>query len=115
MARNDRMRRRLIKLWLEDNGCHFCGRPTILVVSPGELKGKCRQITHFPERATIDHLNSKLSVTRIQRHDGVPQTVLACYECNQRRSREEQAALPPQELRRRSARQYASRPRLAVE
>lgn len=114
MADNERMRRRLIRLWLADRRCYFCRRPTVLVVSPGGRKPTNKKnLDHFPERASIDHLHSRFSENRKQLH-GIETTVLACYECNQRRGREEQAAIPTEELNRRSGRvvtkQFAAQP-----
>lgn len=48
--------------------------------------------------ATIDHLDTRLSGRRGST-PGVERTVLACYDCNNRRNREEQKATPI-ELRR---------------
>jgi hypothetical protein len=57
---------------------------------PAGAVGRMRHGAAFPEMATIDHLDSRLSSDRRQHHDGQPRTVLACYACNQRRSVEEQ-------------------------
>lgn len=104
MAHNGRHRRRLLKLWHEDNRCHFCNQPTILVLAPSGVSGRLRHIVQFAERATIDHLHSRLSGRKTQINDGTESTVLACYECNQRRNDEEQSALPIDELHRRGKR-----------
>ena len=46
--------------------------------------------------ATIDHLCSRLDPERLKR-TREPKTVLSCYQCNQKRSIKEQAALTPEE------------------
>ena len=90
-----RLRERLRKLWDENPHCHWCNRATILcLVPPGAY---CRP---FHNRATIDHLNSRLSENR-GKEEGT-QTVLSCWKCNNERSKEEQSKLPIEELRRRS-------------
>ncbi len=104
MAHTGRNRRRLIRLWLEDCRCHWCEQPTVLLVAPPGGTGKVRHASSYPERATIDHLYSRLNGQRRQVVDGTETTVLVCYKCNQRRCREEQAALPLAELHQRSGR-----------
>lgn len=104
MSHGRRNVQRLITLWRRNCLCHWCKRATVLVVVPAGTTGQHLHATQFNERATIDHLHSRLSGRRKQRNDGVEQTVLACYKCNQRRCREEQAALPIEELNRRSGR-----------
>ena len=80
-----RLRRRLIRLWHDDPTCYWCGNSTVLIISQEGFPG-------FPRRATIDHLNSRLSGKR-NCNGSVPQTVLACYACNQHRANKEVAAL----------------------
>ncbi len=106
MGNKRRTATRLIALWLaSDAKCHWCGNPTVLFVVPPKSPARVRRHgAQFPDRATIDHLDSKLSSERKQRNDQRPRTVLACYECNQSCCREEQAALPKEELRRLSGR-----------
>ena len=101
MSHKGRNRRRLIKLWLEDYRCFWCKRPTILVVVP---PGEFRDVPDFSRKATTDHLYSRLDAQRGKAKAGVEQTVLACFECNQRRCCEEQKELPIEELHRRSGR-----------
>jgi len=103
MSHSGRLRRRLISLWRADRRCYWCGRETVLRVFPRCAKSSVRPPPSCPEQATIDHLYSRLSGKRQQTYN-TETTVLACYECNQRRCREEQAALPVSELHRRSGR-----------
>lgn len=102
MSHNGRNRRRLIKLWLKNCECHWCKRPTVLCLPPPGVVGGMRHAPDFPARATIDHVHSRLSAERGKCDD--VNTVLACFVCNQRRGREEEAALPVEELHRRSGR-----------
>lgn len=95
-------RNRLIRLWQKDNCCHWCKEPTVLVVAPPGQSGKMRHAPMFDERATIDHLNSRLSGQRHEVSDWTELTVLSCSKCNQERNRQEELALPIEELHRRS-------------
>ena len=106
MSHNGKNRLKLIGLWQDNCHCHFCGQPTVLVITPPEASRyqHFRHAPHFATRATLDHLRSKLNSLRQQPCDGKKRIVLACYKCNQRRCREEQAALPIEELHRRSGR-----------
>src|SRR5882672_3707588 len=83
-----------LKLHQTDSKCHWCGRETILTNIP-EIHGEPN-----PLMATIDHLVSRYHPQRWVRRDITK--VLACYECNSRRAREETDALPKDELVRRS-------------
>lgn len=82
-----------LKLWQFDCRCHWCKRPTKLLHIP-EIKGEAD-----PLMATIDHLVSRYSPERWVKRDRTK--VLACYECNTKRSYEETASLSKEELRRR--------------
>lgn len=83
---NDRHRRkkeRLLRLWLKDPKCHWCGRTTLYCLP---LKG----FGSLPEQATTEHLNSRLSGKRSCNNDNrEKRIVLACYECNHKRGMEE--------------------------
>jgi len=88
MKSREQRRRRLIKLHRLDCRCFWCKRPTVLVISD-------RSTVNFPRRATIDHLDHKLSGRR-RPGPREPRTVLACFECNQRRGAEDLATLRSQ-------------------
>ncbi len=83
------------KLWNENPRCHWCGRLTALTnLASGILP---------LDAATIDHLYSRYNFQRwVRRKPGEIRQVLACYECNQRRSIEETSSLPKEELHLRS-------------
>lgn len=83
-----------IKLHQEDPRCHWCQKETILTNVP-EIRGDPN-----PLMATVDHLVSRYSPYRWVRRDVTK--VLACYECNSRRAKEETLALPKEEITRRS-------------
>jgi hypothetical protein len=78
-----------------DPHCHWCGCEVVyFTLQRGQVTP-----TNF---ATIDHLNSRLA-----NPDGRPlvgEQVLSCNGCNQTRNREEETALPIEELWRRSLR-----------
>jgi hypothetical protein len=112
MPSNKRLRRRLQRLWEEDPHCHWCGKLTYMVLyPPGEefmLKKQTSQM------ATIDHIYSRLHPKRLEaprgeRHEDLSRTVLACFQCNQERSRREQAELSPEEKLERSQRNRRKR------
>lgn len=76
------------KLWREHNGrCHWCPRVTQL------LRRGPREGQPPLDMATIDHLDDRFSPER-GRHPGKRRQVLACWECNNRRARESEAAQP---------------------
>ena len=82
-----------LKLHQADPRCHWCKRITILTNIP-EIRGE-----PDPLMATIDHLVSRYHPERWVRRNMTK--VLACYECNARRSREETESLSQAELARR--------------
>jgi len=93
-ARKVRRRRRLHQ---RDPNCHWCGRHTVLPESPKAWTvGRGYHRVPAPHQATIDHLDSRLSDQRGAFIE-VPmeRTVLACWACNQERSRAEVAARRP--------------------
>jgi len=83
-----------LKLYQADARCHWCKRITILTNIP-EIHGE-----PDPLMATIDHLVSRYHPERWVKRDLTK--VLACYECNARRAREETESLSREELVRRA-------------
>jgi hypothetical protein len=82
-----------LKLWQNDPKCHWCHRETKLLNIP-EIQGEAD-----PLMATLDHLRSRYFLERfVKPKDGERTKVLACYECNSRRAREETASLTKEEL-----------------
>src|SRR5690348_16554359 len=73
--------------------CHWCGKPVRAIVA------KSGEPTPH-DMATVDHLDSRLSPNRgkAQGH----RTVLACFECNQKRNDDEVTAAGIEEAWRRS-------------
>lgn len=100
MAHKGRKRRRLIRLWLDDFHCHWCAKPTFLMLAPGVQN--FRHAPEHPKKATLDHLDSKLNNDRGKYKKA--RTVLACWQCNQDRCIRETEALGLTELQRRSGR-----------
>lgn len=95
---NQRLRLQRIRLWKEDPHCYHCGLLTELPPKKAHLKNK-------PHYATIDHLYSRYDPRRYAPMVGKEKRrVLACFACNQKRSIQETAALPKEELWRRSGR-----------
>ena len=85
-----------VKLWHDNPNCHWCGKPTILT-NVQHIKGQ-----PDPMMATIDHIISRYSPLRwVKAKPGEMRKVLACFECNARRSAEETAKLSKEELYRR--------------
>lgn len=79
-----------LRLHAKDPKCHWCKRETVLTNVP-EIKGM-----PDPLMATIDHLVSRYHPERwVKKNPEEPRRVLACFECNQRRCREETELLPP--------------------
>jgi hypothetical protein len=93
------MSNRSLKLVLHaiDPRCHWCERVTVLT----NLKSILGQPD--PLMATIDHLVSKYKVSRWKKNYAKePRKVLACYECNHKRSRRETDSLTRAEIVKRS-------------
>lgn len=88
-------RNRNLKLRLheEDPRCHWCKKVTTLTNLPA-IKGNAD-----PLMATIDHLVSRYHPERWVTRETTK--VLACYECNAKRAKDETASLPRAELFRR--------------
>jgi len=91
VSTNTGRRRQRALMWkLQGGRCYWCDRMTVLP-PPGEPRRKA-----IPKNeATIEHLDSRLSPER-GRHPGTYRHVLACVECNNRRSARELAAMLPQ-------------------
>lgn len=85
-----------VKLWNENPNCHWCGRLTTLT-NVQHIKGMPDMLM-----ATVDHIVSRYSPYRwVKAKPQEKRKVLACYECNARRSAEETAQLSKEELYRR--------------
>ncbi len=97
-----RKRRRLASLWLSDSRCHWCEHETFLILAPVKANGTMRHAPIHERQATLDHLDSRLSGTRVERYDGEERTVLACRQCNEQRGATEEITVGLSELHRRS-------------
>lgn len=87
------MRNRKLKLKLHkiDPRCYWCKKETVLPPKPNN--------SPFPSLATIDHIYSRFDIRRfVEKKPGEIRRVLACYECNQKRAREEEARLTREEI-----------------
>lgn len=107
MTTNKRQHRRRDRLFRQNPFCHWCG---VLLSHPQEYgtwdkHGIFRLKRPAYHMMTLDHLDSRLNPNRGSFYGvpGKPRTVLACKECNEYRSRLEEAAIPVQELHRRAA------------
>ena len=69
------------RMFEEHPFCHWCGRPLQLIERNG---GVARG-----DAATIDHVYSRLHPDRVTPCHNEKRRVLACYKCNNERSREE--------------------------
>ena len=95
----EKRRRQLRKLFLRQQGlCHWCAQKMIWRATP--LK-KHERPNH--RDVTYEHLDSRLSPER-GNHKNEYRNVAACWSCNTRRARVEQAALPKEVLWERSKR-----------
>ncbi len=91
------LRRQRYKKWLQSPNCHWCSVETVFVEDVNSIKGKQKEIC-----ATIDHVYSRLQPEL--RRNGNNKHVLACWKCNNNRSKIENNQLPIEELRARSGR-----------
>jgi len=103
MPHNGRNRRRLLTRWLADSRCHYCGKPTILILIAPQQRMPGR-FANYKLRATLEHLRSRLHNGRQEPADGQQRIVLACHACNQAANNRETAELSLDELWRRSGR-----------
>ena len=86
-----------LELWQADPRCHWCKRITILTDIP-RIEGIAN-----PLMATIDHVVSRIYPHRwVKKKKGQQRKVLACYECNHKRSVKETLSLSRAEVVRRS-------------
>lgn len=91
------LRRQREELFRQQAGrCYWCGSDLVLPQYPPP-----RHCSPPRNEATIDHLDSRLSPERGQ-HRQELRHVVACRDCNGKRNRQEQAALPREELWRRA-------------
>lgn len=96
--RQSRLARRRMKLWLEDDRCRFCRKPTILAqFSTAEVVARNRDRT-----ATIEHLDSRYNPNR-GKSENEERTTLACWRCNNDRNKIEQESIPKEILHERSS------------
>ena len=82
-------RKRKLNLFAQDPHCHWCGELTVLT-SDKEIKGQPN-----PRMATVDHLISRYHPKRwVKAKPGEIRQVLACFECNNKRSAVETNKIP---------------------
>jgi 5-methylcytosine-specific restriction endonuclease McrA len=93
-------RRKLLRLWEADRRCRWCQRETVLVFRPPGVGH--RQFPPRDDESTLDHLHSRYSAKRGRVANGEQMIVLACWRCNNDRGRDEERAVPLEELRRRA-------------
>jgi len=86
-----------LDLWQADPRCHWCKRPTHLT-NISRIEGRAD-----PLMATIDHVVSRHYLHRwVKKKEGQKRKVLACYECNHKRSVQETLSLSRSEVLKRS-------------
>jgi hypothetical protein len=89
MTKTNRLSRRRKRLWDKNPHCHWCGKITVLPDGRPKIKRPPLNL------ATIDHLNSRHSPDRHKPNNGQEiRTVLACWQCNNERSRIEELSIP---------------------
>lgn len=91
-------RKRLLKLWELDKRCYWCGCETVLVFRPPSMRKD--RFLRIKNEANFHHLRTKYED---RTDEGVPFSVLACYECCHRREQETTKARPIEELHQRSS------------
>lgn len=83
-----------LSLYAQNPRCYYCNRETVLT-NEAFLK---RDIIN-PRMATVEHLISRYHPKRWEkRKPGEIRKVLACFECNQARSKEETERVSKEEL-----------------
>ena len=86
-----------LELWQADPRCHWCHRVTVLT-DIKRIEGRAD-----PLMATIDHVVSRVYLARWKsKKKGQKRKVLACYECNHKRSVQETLSLSRTEVVKRS-------------
>lgn len=98
MANSSRLARRRRKLWLEDDRCRFCRKPTLLA----EFCTKKIVAQNRDRLATIEHLDSRYNPDR-GKSENEERTTLACWRCNNDRNKIEQELMPREILHERSS------------
>jgi len=89
-------RKQKLRLYNENPHCHWCGCLTILT-NEAHIK------MPDPKMATVDHLISRYDPRRwLHTAANEQRKVLACFECNQRRQKEETDQLSKEEILARS-------------
>lgn len=91
-------RRRLFRLWEKNRCCHWCKRETLLIFRPASIQHNKFRV--LDNEATIDHLRDRYEGRLQVVHE--EQTVLACWKCNNDRSREATSNVPKEELHKRA-------------
>ena len=98
VSNSNRLARRRLKLWLEDDRCRFCRKPTLLPqFCTKEVIARNRD-----RMATIEHLDSRYNPNR-GKSDNEERTTLACWRCNNDRNKIEQESIPKKILQERSS------------
>ena len=90
-------------MWSENPKCNWCKKDTILLMrAPSQIRG-VGKVRPREDEATIDHLFSRYNPDRQTPNlKNEKRLVLACWQCNQNRGKEESAAQPIEELHKRS-------------
>lgn len=100
MSHSSKLRRRRHVLFEQQKGfCYWCNQPM------RELPPDPKRRPMPKDMCTIDHLRDRFDPARQQRcKHGEQRLVAACWECNNRRGIERQAAISKKTLRRRAGR-----------
>lgn len=96
MSDDARLKRRRLKLWIQDSRCRFCRVHTML---PEHVHAG---LASKEVMATIEHLDSRYNPLR-GTYRNQERTTLACWKCNNDRNRKEQASVDIEVLHRRSS------------
>ncbi len=100
MTTGAKKRRKLLLRWEQQKTlCHWCNKETVLIMRSPGTKDCPKRL----DEATIDHLRSRYHPDRQELNPNHEiRQVMACWKCNNERNTLEEAAVPIEELHRRS-------------
>lgn len=103
LNKNQIFRKQRYRGWLKNPHCYWCGVEMIYIDNIQEFEKTPEYLILRDKMVTIDHLYSRLEPEK--RHSKESKTVLACWKCNNKRGKEDEAKfLTLQEKQERSKR-----------
>ena len=90
---------RMFNLWQQNNCCHWCHEPTVLVFRSEKHQTGTDKIPFRKDEAALDHLYPRFHPKRqIPNTRNEQRIVLACWECNHERGKQQEKELGIEEL-----------------